>query len=62
MYEYKYVTIRTQGAFSAEFKDRRKIIDEYAAEGWRYAGWVPVSLAAYGAIMQIDLIFEREVK
>ena len=62
MYEYKYVTIRTQGAFSAEFKDRQPVIDHYAAQGWRYAGWVPATLGAYGSLGQIDLIFEREVK
>ena len=61
MYEYKYVTVRAKGVMVSEFKDRQEIIDRCAAKGWRYAGWVPATLGAYGAIGQIDLIFEREV-
>ncbi len=61
MYEYEYVTIQTKGAFTAEFRTRREVIDQYAREGWRYAGWVPATLGAYGSIGQIDLIFEREI-
>ena len=61
MYEYKYVTIKAKGVMSAEFKDRQEIIDQHASRGWRYAGWVPATQGAYGAIGQIDLVFEREV-
>ena len=62
MYEYKYVTIKAKG-IPLEFKERREVIDSHAAEGWRYAGWMPVGHnTGYGGITQIDLIFEREVK
>ncbi len=61
MYEYKYVRLRATGVMVAEFKGRQEEIDRYAADGWRYAGWVPATLGAYGSIGQIDLIFEREV-
>ena len=61
MYEYKYVTIKSTGILGAEFKGRREIIDSHAAEGWRFAGWVPATQGSYGAIGWIDLVFEREV-
>ena len=61
MYEYKYVRLKATGVMVVEFKDRQEIIDRYAAEGWRYAGWIPATLGAYGAIGHIDLIFERLV-
>ena len=36
-------------------------IDKYAAEGWRYVGFFPVSFTGHGGISMVDLIFEREV-
>ena len=38
----------------------QKLIDKYAAEGWRYIGFFPVSFTGHGGISQVDLIFERE--
>ena len=32
-----------------------------AAEGWRYAGWIPTQ-QINGGITELDLIFEREDK
>lgn len=60
MYEYKYVTTKTKGMMFSEFPERREIIGRYAAEGWRYVGWIPARIGAYGAMDSIDLIFERE--
>ncbi len=60
MYEYKYVNVVGEGVVTTKFREHREIIDRHAAEGWRYAGWIP-SHAAQGDIVQIDLIFEREV-
>lgn len=60
MYEYKYVPAQATGVMAVEFKDRREIIDQLAAQGWRYVGWMPAKLGAYGAIAHIDLVFERE--
>ena len=60
MYEYQYIRLKATGVMSVEFTDRQEVIDRYAGEGWRYAGWIPATLGAYGAVNQIDLIFERE--
>ena len=31
-----------------------------AADGWRFAGWIPATQRAGGFIETIDLVFERE--
>lgn len=60
MYEYEYTTVVGEGISVTKYREHREIIDRRAKEGWRYAGWVP-SHSSGGEIVQIDLIFEREV-
>jgi hypothetical protein len=40
----------------------RAIIDRYAAEGWRYVGFVPSRFSGEGGMKEVDLIFEKEVE
>ena len=40
--------------------DDQSRIWKRAAEGWRFAGWVPATQRARGFIEAIDLVFERE--
>ena len=61
MYEYKYFTVTGEGVMATKFKEHREVIDRHAKEGWRYAGWVPAHSTNNGTVVQIDLIFEREV-
>ena len=60
-YEYKYVTLHTGGGFWIDNMDcgHRAIIDEQAARGWRYVGYIPATFTGNGGIKDIDLIFER---
>ena len=46
MYEYKYVTLDTGGGFWFGNRDagHQHIIDEHAALGWRYVGFIPPDL------------------
>ena len=37
-----------------------EIIDEYAAKGYRYVGYIPVEMTGHGQILEMDLIFEIE--
>ena len=60
MYEYEYVTVIGEGISATKFREHREIIDRRAKEGWRYAGWAPAHISN-GEIVQLDLIFEREV-
>ena len=61
MYEYKYVTLDVGGDFWINNAgcEHRSIIDEYAAQGWRYVGYIPTAFTGHGGTSEIDLIFER---
>ena len=64
MYEYQYIVLDTGGGIfmnNCEGK-HREIIEEEAARGWRYVGYVPMEFSGRGGISSIDLIFEREKK
>ena len=50
MYGYKYVPLETGGGFFSGGSEHRKIIDEWAAQGWRYAGFVPMQFTSHGGI------------
>lgn len=63
MYEYAYETVYTGGGFWLDNsnKEHRDIIASYAAQGWRFAGFVPSRFTTNGGIKELDLVFEREV-
>ena len=62
MYRYEYVTYRTGGGFWMDNSacEHREIIDEYAAKGWCYVGYLPTMFSGEGGTKEVDLIFERE--
>lgn len=60
MYVYEYVNIIAEGVMATKFREHRELIDRRAREGWRYAGWLPTHISG-GEIVQIDLVFEKEV-
>ena len=63
MYEYFHVKVAAKSAFLGGFSldpEYRNIIDRAAEEGWRYAGFLPTTQTAHGAMLEYDLIFERE--
>lgn len=62
MLEYTFEKVPgDRGVFAgkAPNEKHREIILRRAAEGWRYAGWIP-SRQINGGITEPDLIFERE--
>ena len=60
MKKYEYVNIHIGKFIGAESKEHRSIIDEYAAKGYSYVGYIPTKLDDFGKIKDIDLIFEIE--
>jgi len=44
---------------TAELKGHRELICEYAAKGYRYAGFLPVEFGPSGKTLAVDLIFEK---
>ena len=60
MLEYEFEAVpSSRGVFVGKTLGSREAILRRAAEGWRYAGWIP-SQQVDGSITEIDLIFERE--
>nr|WP_325303890.1 DUF4177 domain-containing protein [uncultured Dysosmobacter sp.] len=48
------------GGFGIETVSHQEIICRRAAEGWRYAGFIPKRQRGGGFIETMDLVFERE--
>ena len=58
MKKYEYVNVIINKFIGAKSEEHRQIIDEYAAKGYRYVGFVPTNISDYGKIKEMDLIFE----
>ena len=67
MYTYEYerirvYTARVQWANSkSETTGSREIINRRAKAGWRYVGFIPTTQFGTGTIVEMDLIFEKEI-
>lgn len=60
MFKYEYVSLHIEKFFGSECTEHRRIIEEYAAKGYRYVGYIPTCILNHGKITDIDLIFEIE--
>lgn len=61
MKKYEYVNVKLTAKFiSSKSEEHRKIIDEYAAKGYRYVGYIPTKLEGYGMLSEMDLVFEKD--
>lgn len=60
-YEFVHIALKNNPATNAFLTEHRDIINEYAANGYSYAGYVPTKQGASGKAVEIDLIFEKEV-
>jgi hypothetical protein len=58
MKKYEYVSINIDGFFGAGTEEHRQIIDDYAAKGYKYVGYIPTNITSHGKIVLLDLIFE----
>lgn len=61
MKKYEYVNLKIGKILSSKSEEHRRIIDEYAAKGYRYVGYIPTNIDVYGKMDNIDLIFELEL-
>lgn len=58
MKKYEYVSVHIAKFCGAKSEEHRAIIDQYAAKGYRYVGFIPTNLSDYGKIKDMDLVFE----
>ena len=61
MKRYELVNVKYGGTLSSKIEKHRSIIEEYAAKGYRYVGFIPTDINSHGMIYAIDLIFEIDV-
>ena len=60
MKKYEYVKVDIQKFMGSRSENHREIIDEYAAKGYRYVGYIPVEMTGHGQILEMGLVFESE--
>ena len=61
MKKYVYVNVHIGKFYGAKSEEHRDIIDEYAAKGYRYVGYIPTNISDYGKIKDMDLVFETDL-
>ena len=60
MKHYEYVNVLVSQKWTGgKLEEHRTVIDEYAAMGYRYVGYIPTEFSDYGKYKAVDLIFER---
>ena len=62
MKQYEFEEVVMGGLFASRTTAHETIIKRRAAEGWHYAGWVPVEQNSHGVIQAISLIFEKDIE
>ena len=64
MIRYTYVRIRSGLGGTYYYKGEngkispRQVIDDMAAQGYRYVGNIPIKQGGYGSLLEYDMIFE----
>lgn len=61
MKKYEYERLKIAKFWTAGSTEHREIIDQYAARGYRYVGYIPTNIESYGRVTEIDLIFEMDM-
>lgn len=60
MKKYEYVNVHIDMFIGAKSEEHRSIIDQYAAKGYRYVGYIPTNISDHGKIKDMDLVFEKD--
>lgn len=60
-YEYVSLSVKNNVVKDAVLTKHVEVINEYAAKGFRYVGFIPTRMGPSGKMIDIDLIFETEV-
>ncbi len=64
-YEYERIHIYTGRAQWANSKNEttghKEAISRRAKDGWRYVGFIPTVQSGTGTVVEMDLVFEKEL-
>lgn len=60
MKKYAYVSVHIGEFIGASSEHHQEIIDDYAAKGWRYVGFIPTYITNHGKMEDMDLVFEKD--
>ena len=61
MKKYQYIEVHIGKFLGAKSEEHRMIIDDCAAKGYRYVGYIPTRQRGTGHVEELELIFEKEV-
>lgn len=60
MKKYEYASVAYETLVFATVSEHRTVIDEYAAQGYRYGDAIVTETDAHGRPRKLDLIFEMD--
>ena len=58
-YEFVKIEYENNKLTTSELKGHQAIVNEYAAKGYKYSGYIPIKIGPSGKILTIELIFEK---
>ena len=61
MYQYEYIHCKVTGGLFGDPGAYRTVIDQMAAEDWRFVSFIPNDSNINGMILGGDLVFEKPV-
>lgn len=61
MKDYVFERVEFRGAITTRLEEHREIIWDYASQGYRFVGAIPVEEIGYGKLRAVDLVFEADI-
>lgn len=58
--EFVTMDMDNNPAWNAELEGYKPVVEEWAAKGYRYAGFIPVKSGPTGKLLVISLVFQKD--
>lgn len=62
MYRYKFIELEAKTGLSFYFEGYEDIIEENAADGWRFVTSIPTKTQGTGLLSTLSLVFEKNIE
>ncbi len=62
MKKYEFVSVYIEKLFGARSENHRQIINEYAEKGYRFIACIPTKINGNEVIINVDMVFEKDVE